>query len=178
MLIRFDTLQPWSGSERLPDENGVLYPSNIEELWSAADLAAIGLAIPLPFTAPDGFHAIGAPRYELDGSTIKTVYDTEADIPVVPEVLTRWQFFAVAALNGIITQQAAQAALAGTMPQPFVDFITTLPADQQFPATMLLGGTQEFHRHHPFVQAFLTAKGMTDAQADAIWIQGAALTLS
>jgi len=95
--------------------------------------------------------------------------------PPVPETLTRWQFFTAAALGGVITQDQAKGALTGTMPQPFVDFIATLPADQQFAATMLLTGTQEFHRHHVFVQAFLQAKGMTDAQADAIWTQGAAL---
>ncbi|GLS20142.1 hypothetical protein GCM10007874_31590 [Labrys miyagiensis] len=98
--------------------------------------------------------------------------------PGPPEILTRWQFFAVAALNGIITQQEAQAALTGTMPAKFTAFIASMPADQQFPATMLLTGTQEFHRHHPFVEAFLHANSMTSAQADAIWTQGAALTLS
>lgn len=171
MLVRLDTLQPWAG-ERL---NDVLYPGNIESLWSADDLAAIGLVTPVPFDLPEGFHIVGDARFELDGSIVRTVYDIAQDIPGVPEVLTRWQFFAVAAIFGLITQDEAQAALTGTLPQPFVDFITTLPEDQKPLARMLLIGTQEFHRHHPFVEAFLHAKGMRDSQANAIWTQGATL---
>ncbi len=110
-----------------------------------------------------------------DGETFTSPPVTPSP-PIVPETLTRWQFFATAALAGIITQEAAQAALSGTMPQPFVDFIATLPEADRFPATMLLAGTQEFHRHHPFVQAFIASQGMTAAQADAIWTQGATLS--
>lgn len=175
MLVLLDTLQPWNG-ERL---SGIAYPANIEQLWTADELAAIGLAVPQPFTAPAGFHATGSPRYALDDGQVKTVYDTEPDVALVPETLTRWQFFTVAAMQAIISQDDALAAVqTGTLPKPFADFIATLPAEQQFPARMLLAGTSEFNRHHPFVEAFLTAKGMTDVQADAIWIEGAALTLA
>ncbi|WP_448953084.1 hypothetical protein [Labrys neptuniae] len=95
--------------------------------------------------------------------------------PPVPEELSRWQFFAAAALAGIITQDQAKGALTGTMPPPFVAFIATLPQADRFEADMLLTGNQIFHRHHPFVQAFLNANQMTSDQADAIWRAGAAL---
>lgn len=127
---------------------------------------------------PDGFQSvateIGNIGDSYNGTTFTPLESPPAPTPV-PEILSRWQFLAVAALSGIITQEAAQAALAGTMAPPFVDFLATLPPDRQFPAAMLLGGAQEFHRHHPLVQEFLTAKGMTEAEADAIWVQGAAL---
>ncbi|MEI9964361.1 MAG: hypothetical protein WDM92_06315 [Caulobacteraceae bacterium] len=85
MLVRLDTLQPWLG-ERL-GEDEVLYPRNIEELWSAEDLAAIGLAIPTPFAAPDGQVITGAPRYETDGANgVREVYDTQ-DAPAPPRRL-------------------------------------------------------------------------------------------
>jgi len=175
MLIRLDTLQPWTG-ERIGD---VLYPPIIEQIWTAEALAAIGLAVPQPFTAPTGFHAVGAPRYELSGGKAITLYDIAADVAPVPEALTRWQFFTVAALQAIISQDDALAAVqVGMLPRPFADFIAGLPRDQQFPARMLLAGTGEFHRHHPFVEAFLQARGMTEDQADALWIAGAGLTLN
>ena len=126
------------------------------------------------YVASDG-SLYNAPFGGMPGDKEATADEIAARPLAVPETLTRWQFFAIAALSNIITQDAAQAALTGTMPQPFVDFIASLPEDQQFPAKMLLGGTQEFNRHHPFVEAFLQAKGMTGAQADAIWTQGAAL---
>lgn len=173
MLIRFDTLQQWAGEPIA----GIQHPANIEELWNAAELAAIGLAVPAPFEAPAGKVAVGAPRYKrgLTGG-ILTDYDVEdAPPPSIPEELSRWQFFAAAAMAGIITQQEAEDAITGPLPAPFVAFIATLPQDQRFTATMLLRGNQVFHRHHSFVQAFLNANGMTDAQADAIWRAGAAL---
>ena len=173
MLVRFDTLQPWAGEPL----NDVQHPGNIEELWSADELAAIGLAVPAPFEVPAGKATIGAPRYKLSANGgIETEYDVEdAPPPPVPEELSRWQFFAAAAGASIITQQEAEDAITGPLPAPFTAFIGTLPESEQFTATMLLRGNQVFHRHHPFVQAFLDANGMTDAQADAIWRAGSAL---
>lgn len=95
--------------------------------------------------------------------------------PPVPEELPRWQFFAAAALAGIITQDEAKTAITGTLPPPFVAFIATLPESDRFGADMLLTGSQVFHRHHPFVGLFLQSVNMADAQADAIWLAGSKL---
>ncbi|MFC2252500.1 hypothetical protein ACETRX_22885 [Labrys portucalensis] len=164
---------PWRG-EPIDD---VQHPSIIEQLWSAEELAAVDLAIPLPFDVPPGQVTVGAPRYvETGDGRVQTVYDIEdAPPPPVPEDLSRWQFFAAAALAGVISQQEAEDAITGPLPAPFVAFIDTLPEAERFGARMLLKGNQIFHRHHPFVEAFLTANQMTDEQADAIWRAGAAL---
>lgn len=120
----------------------------------------------------------------MDGAAhIGDVWNGEAFVtpvpPVaVPEELTRWQFFAAAALAGLISWTEAEAALTGDLPQLFLTFIATLPAQEQPVARMLLKGNQVFHRHHPFVEAFLAANGMTAAQADAVWLAGAALGVS
>lgn len=58
---------------------------------------------------------------------------------------------------------------------PFAAFIAALPEADRFKATMLLCCNLVFHRHHPFVRAFLAANGMSDEQADDIWRAGAVL---
>lgn len=75
MLVRTDTLKPWHG-ERLHDDGGTLYPLNIEQLWSADELLAIGLVPADPFAVPDGKVTTGAPVYALakDGS-VTTTYE-------------------------------------------------------------------------------------------------------
>jgi hypothetical protein len=64
MLIRVDTLQPWAG-EAL---HGISYPVSIEQLWTAAELAAIGLVVVKPFIVPDGFMISGPATYAADGT--------------------------------------------------------------------------------------------------------------
>ncbi len=79
MLIRTDTLTPWEG-ERLSD--GVLYPKNIEKLWSVEELAAIGLVPMVPFVVPDGHMIIGEATYDATG---QQTYPTEPIPPPTPE---------------------------------------------------------------------------------------------
>lgn len=108
MLIRTDTLQPWFGEPI----NDIQHPANIEELWSAEELWEIGLAVPDSFIIPEGKMITGQPRYIHLPNGIGTEYDV-VDIPppAAPLELSRWQFFAAAALAGIITQQEAEDAI-------------------------------------------------------------------
>ena len=69
MLIRTDTLQLWQG-EAL---EGVRHPSNIEALWTAQELAAIGLVRAIPMVIPEGFRAAGRPSYGADGTEAITL---------------------------------------------------------------------------------------------------------
>ena len=86
MLIQIKTLTPWDGSRI----DGTAYPANIEQLWSDADLAAIGLARFTPFVLPDGQVAVGQARYQLqpDG-TIAEVFDTTSAPPVPPAAIPK-----------------------------------------------------------------------------------------
>jgi hypothetical protein len=81
-LVRTDTLQPWRGE---PLSGGIKHPANIEQLWSAAELDAIGLAKALPPIIPEGKQPADNPvlRYEKVGDVIHEAFDL-MDIPVPP----------------------------------------------------------------------------------------------
>ena len=61
----------WTGG-KLP--NGISAPSVIENLWSDAQLAAVGLYRPVPFVAPEGKVATGSPSYARVGQQIIETY--------------------------------------------------------------------------------------------------------
>ena len=71
MLIRTDTLLPWNIKDRL---GGILYPRNIEKVWTTAELAEIGLVKMIPMPLPDGWRRTGPSEYFIDGTE---VYPTE-----------------------------------------------------------------------------------------------------
>lgn len=80
MLIRTDTLQPWRGEPLA----GVRHPSNIEVLWTAPALAAIGLVFAKPAAIPEGHRRSGPSTYLEDGSE---VIPSEPVPPPTPEEL-------------------------------------------------------------------------------------------
>ena len=80
MLIREHddtTLSVWNPTERI---DGVMYPPNIEELWSDEELRAAKLYRPERFAAPINRTTTGAARFEKSGNVVREVYDT---VPVV-----------------------------------------------------------------------------------------------
>jgi hypothetical protein len=90
MLIRIDTLQPWRG-EILGD---LRHPSNIEVLWTAEELAAVGLVKAVRFVVPEGKRAIGTPSYDKNGVETYAVEDTpspalarKSDLDAIRELL-------------------------------------------------------------------------------------------
>lgn len=95
----------------------------------------------------------------------------------VPQQISDRQFFQQAAIEQLITQDEALAAVAtGTIPavlQTIVDGITD-PAEQ-FAAKMLLSGATVFERQHPFTEAVGAALGWTSAQIDAFFTAASAL---
>jgi hypothetical protein len=95
----------------------------------------------------------------------------------IPQQISDRQFFQQAAVDGLITQDEAIAAVAtGTIPavlQTIVDGITD-PAEQ-FAAKMLLSGATVFERRHPFTEAVGAALGWTSAQIDAFFTAAHAL---
>lgn len=94
----------------------------------------------------------------------------------VPSVISDRQFFQQLAIAGTITQaEALSAVKTGAIPAALSGFLSSLPADGQFAAEMLLSGATEFRRDHPLTAAVGAAQGMTSAQIDAFWIAASTL---
>lgn len=96
--------------------------------------------------------------------------------PPVPESISDRQFFQGLAVQGLITEDEALAAVAtGTIPAAMQAFIAALPEGQRFGARMVLCGAVEFHRSHPLVSAFGQMQGLDAAGLDDLWRFCAAL---
>ena len=139
-----------SGEQVLPPYviNGVAYPENIEFLWSAQELAAIGLvrvANPPPPPAP------------------------------IPAISDR-QFFQKLANDGLVTREEALAAVStGALPAVLETYLAGLGPDDQFAARMLLSGATVFERAHPLTNAIGAAFGLAPSQVDLFFIAAAQL---
>jgi hypothetical protein len=96
--------------------------------------------------------------------------------PIIPDVSDR-QFFQQAAMQGIITQAEALAAVqTGTIPpvlQAVVDGIEN--ADEKFAAQMILSGATIFQRDAPLTASLGAAFGWTPEQIDSFFLAAAAL---
>lgn len=65
VLIFFSSLQPWDGVSSI---NNIEYPTNIEQLWTAPQLATIGLCKAIQFATPANETAVGSPTYVNNGN--------------------------------------------------------------------------------------------------------------
>jgi len=95
---------------------------------------------------------------------------------LVPQSISDRQFFQQLAVQGIITNDDALAAVkTGTLPSALQTLITQLPTEQQFSAQMLFSGATTFERTHPMTIAIGTAYGWTPGQIDALFQAAAVL---
>lgn len=84
-----------------------------------------------------------------------------------PPVISRRQFFQMAAVSGDITPAEALAAVQnGAIPAPMQLFIDTLPEADQFAAQMLIAGAAEFDPAHALSMGYAMATGRTPAAKD------------
>lgn len=96
--------------------------------------------------------------------------------PSIPRSVTDKQFFQAAGQLGIITKPEAIAFMSnGAMPTSLATALATLPADEQYAATMAVLGARNFLRTDPFVVALSQAMGKTPAQVDALFTLAATL---
>ena len=94
----------------------------------------------------------------------------------VPASISDRQFFQGLALQSVITQEEALAAVkTGELPALIAAYVAELPDAEKFSAQMLLSGATVFERAHPFTARFGLAMGWTDAQLDDFWRFCAAL---
>ena len=181
MLVRLDTFAPWAG-EPLPtlvdDEiQPIVHPRNIEQLWSTAELAAIGLAIPVPFPTPEGKVRVGSASYELVEGEVHEIYAVEdAPPPAVPFSISDRQFFQQLSVQEIITEQEAEDAVAtGTIPAAMLALVELLPEQARFSARMILKGATVFERGHEMTDTIGWLYGWSEGQTDDLFRAAAVL---
>jgi hypothetical protein len=67
---------------------GILHPVEIERLWSAAELAAVGLFKPAPGAAAPAGHRVSSSNVERVGGVVQVVNQFEV-VPVMPDHVER-----------------------------------------------------------------------------------------
>lgn len=104
-----------------------------------------------------------------DAYVIRTV-DPATLPPSVPPSVSDRQFFQQLAVLGVITEDAAEAAVAtGTLPEAMVELVAMLPEQAQFPARMMLKGATTFYRHHEMTDTIAWLYGWTSDQIDDLF---------
>lgn len=94
----------------------------------------------------------------------------------VPAIISDRQFFQQLANQGLITQaEALSAVKIGALPATLEGLVSLLPAEQQFPARMMLSGATQFERSHPLTNVIGAAQGLTPDQVDALWVAASQL---
>jgi len=89
---------------------------------------------------------------------------------MVPTSVTNRQFFQAMAQLGYITQQEAMAAIkTGTVPDRMQRYIDTLPADQQFNATMQLCGDTTITRTSEGFQQYVVYENWSADQVNELF---------
>lgn len=125
----------------------VAYPWNWLDVASADDLKARGISV-----------------------------EEVPDVMPVPPTISDRQFFQQLAVENIISQDDALAAVkVGAVPAALSALIDSLPADQKFGAEMLVSGATVFERAHPLTVAIGQAYGWDGAKMDDFWRAAAAL---
>lgn len=114
--------------------------------------------------AADGRAA--ALQVQIDALTAPPAYITISDR----------QFFQALALNDLITQEEAEAAVAtGTIPAAMAALVDQLPLEQQFPARMLLKGETTFRSDHPLTTVLAGLYNWTPEQMVSLFDAAARL---
>jgi hypothetical protein len=107
------------------------------------------------------------------GNTPDAIQPTPAPVP--PEISDR-QFFQQLAVQGLISQDEALAAVkTGDIPVALRLVIERLPPGRQFEATMFISGATTVQRSHPLTVAIGGACGWTIDQIDGLFRAAAEL---
>lgn len=95
---------------------------------------------------------------------------------IIPQSVTRRQFYQAAAQLGLITQEEALAVLTtGVIPSSLASAIDALPAADRFAAQMGIVGATAYLRSDPLVALLGAAMGQSSAQIDALFTLAATL---
>jgi hypothetical protein len=154
-----DGFAPWNPADPI---GGVRYPPNIGQLWSAAELAALGLYTPAPADpTPEGKIVTGTAVARV-GVVVKFV-NTLADAPIPTPADTPLT----------MRQLRLGLLLIGGFPATFIqDAITAIPdATQRGVAQIWYDESATVEWEHPMTQQLIAAAGITTKQAAAMWMQ-------
>jgi hypothetical protein len=151
--------EPWNSSEPI---GNFRYPSNIEQLWGAPALAAIGLYAPVGSDpVPDGKIVTGTTVQRVN-NVVKFV-NTLADAPVLTPSDTPLT----------MRQLRLGLLLIGGFSVSFIqDAITAIPdTTQRGIAQIWYDETSVVEWDHPMTQQLIAAAGLTTEQAADMWMQ-------
>ncbi|GAA0613179.1 hypothetical protein [Paenochrobactrum glaciei] len=115
-------------------------------------------------------HRVMLAEWEAEGNVIEP-YVAPPVIELIPDEISRRQFFQQLAVMEIITKAEALAALQnGTIPDPLQVIIDQLlTEDDQFNAQMLVIGASTFNRTHPLAEIVRQAMQWSVEQKDDFW---------
>lgn len=154
-----DGFAPWNPANLI---GGVRYPPNIGELWSAAELAKLGLYAPAPpDPTPEGKIATGTTVQRV-GNVVKFVSALE-DAPVPTPADTPLT----------MRQLRLGLLLIGGFSASFIqDAIDAIPdATQRGVAQIWYDESATVEWSHPMTQQLIAGAGLTTEQAAAMWMQ-------
>lgn len=154
---------PWAGEPI----GGVVHPRNIEQLWSGAELAAVGLYTPVQPAVPEG-KRVASRTVQRIGGVVKFV-NTLEDIPAptLDELyppLEPWRFWAIVDMPGSIGEANLRGAIDA---HPDAAFKAVARAKLNNPP----GG--RYHRSDALFsnEALLGALGIDEATVNTLWTQ-------
>lgn len=154
-----DGFAPWNPAEPIGD---VRYPSNIGDVWSAADLAALGLYEPASADPTPVGKIVTGTTVQRVGNVVKFVSALE-DAPVLTPADTPLT----------MRQLRLGLLLIGGFPASYIqDAINAIPdATQRGVAQIWYDESATVEWGHPMTQQLIAGAGLTTEQAAAMWMQ-------
>ena len=137
-------------------------------------------SIPNPLTLPNGDHVCAPIAGEKYGNYILDAWEIEeppAPAPSVPEFISRRQFYHQLAIDSVITQAEALAAVAtGKIPAKLKDYLGAIKnPSEKFAAEMTLSGETNIARANPLINDLGDSLAMTPEEIDDFFISAVLL---
>ena len=147
--------------------------SNVRGWWADGDIALVGD----PAWTSATIEAASSPIVgQVFNATTETLASPPLGAPKPPPVISDRQFFQQLAIQSVITQDEALAAVStGAVPAEMQPLIAALPPAAQFAAHMKIAGATEFTRTDPITLAIGEAYGWSSAQLDTLWLSASLL---